>query len=56
VMVERLTVIQAASRLDAAEDEVERLEEELRRARRSVRSAYAEMHNALYERLSEPLP
>lgn len=56
MIVERLTYLQAAERLDAAAEAVERLEDELRGARRHLRIATAEMHHALYERLAEPLP
>ena len=56
MIVERLTYNQAVKRWDDAADAVESLEEDLRRARRTLRVATAEMHHALQERLTEPLP
>ena len=54
--VEILTYHQAVRRLDEANDEVERLEEELRSARRRQRIATAEMNHALHTRLAKELP
>ncbi len=56
MMVERLTYAQAVKRWDEAFDDVEHLEGELRMAQRRLRVATAEMHHALNERLTEPLP
>ena len=48
MIVEHLTYAQAAERLDAAHEAVELLEDELRRARRTLRRAEAEMYHALF--------
>lgn len=53
--VARLTYREAATNLYEAQDAVERLEDDLRAARRMLRQAEAEMYHALYERLPERL-
>ena len=56
MMVERLTYQQAAERWDKALQDVQLAREDLTTAERRLAIATAEMHNALYERLKEPLP